>query len=155
MTSGVKPPGPDGTDPFADRPDGALSAEQAGKLEAWVREVAPLVGLHGWRLFMSTHECNEDATAGSQVRIDSDEAYLAVEAGHPEVHERRRRAILTHELLHCHLQPVTQPIVDRLEQVVGASEFEATKHLLRGPEERAIERLAWAISEYLPACPDL
>lgn len=152
--SGSKP-GIEGSDPFLDRPDGALTLDQAAALQTWVREVAPLVGLAAWRLFVSTHECSADTSASSSVRVDSDEAWLAVEVGHAEVGERRRRATLTHELLHCHLQPVVQPIVDRLEQTVAPAEFEATKGLLRGPEERMIERLAWAISEYLPPCPNL
>lgn len=148
-------PGPNGSDPFADRPPDALTLDQAEAIRQWLQQVAPMIGLHGWRFYVSTREAQADASASSSVRVDSDEAWIAVEAGHFGVAERVRRQVLTHELMHCHVQPFVQPIVDLLEERLAAPTWELARALLRSPEERMIDRLAWAISEYLPPCPDL
>jgi len=153
--SGKSPPGPEGTDPFLDRPDGALTPEQAAAIAAWCAAAAPLLGLHGWRIRVSTHEANPETSASSSVRVDSDEAWIAVERRHHEVPAELRRTTLTHELLHLHLQPVLQPIMDLLDENVSQPVSDATRTLLRGGEERMIERLANAIAVHLPLPPEL
>lgn len=145
-----KPPGVDGTDPFVDNPAGAITVAVAKRVAAWISEAAPLVGLQGWRHYVSTHECTEDATASNQIREGSEEQWIAVERGFQKVDERRRRATITHELLHAHMGSTYNPLVSLLEDYMPPPAFDTAKQLVHDREERMIERLAWAISERLP-----
>lgn len=145
---------PDGTDPFADN-DRALTAAQAAAIRAWLEGTAPLIGLHGWRFYVSTQACKGDKVAESSVALNAYEMWMAVELGHPKVDEPRRRAIYTHELLHCHLTHLLQPLKRELEDRCAPGTWSTIRDLTQGHEERTIERIAWAISEYLPPCPSL
>lgn len=154
-SSGTKPPGPEGTDPFAENELGHLTDAQAAAIDGWLQQVAPLIGLHGWRIHLSLHVGSDSTAASSSVRANSDEVWVAVELDHAQVAERYRRATLTHELLHCHLQPLTIEWLELAEEYAPSAAVDVARSTIGGFEERTIERMAWAISEFLPPCPEL
>src|SRR5207237_341599 len=108
-------------------------------IRAWLVSAAPLVGLHGWRFDVSTQACAAVKVAESSVALNAYELWMAVELGHPKVHERRRRAIYTHELLHCHLTHLLQPLKRELEERCAPGTWSTINDLTKGHEERTIE----------------
>lgn len=141
---------PDGRDPFASNPPTTLSEQEQQGMARWLRTAADQLALRDWRIYVSAHQAERDAIAASVIRDGSDELWVAVEAGWAEAHERRRRASLTHELLHAHFQRVTRMVEVLVKNELGARQELTIEAAMTEVEEQTIDRLAWAISEFLP-----
>lgn len=136
-------------DPFGDHPV-VLSDDDRDRVQAWVQAVKPQLGLSGWDVAVSRHQCDPGAKASSYVLDKADESVIALAGPLADAEASDLRATLTHELLHCHLQPL---IV--LVQVMVAGELgKRTEAIMLAAveqvEERTIERMARAIAELLP-----
>lgn len=139
----------EGSDPYEDRPT-VLSAEQAAHLEQWCRAAADQMGLHEWRVMVSPHEADENATASSRIREYTNEVWIAVEREWALSPERRQRTTLTHELVHCIVQRHAQMIEDIYADTLGAQARAVAASAIFGAAELMVDQLAWVISEHLP-----
>lgn len=143
----------DGDDPFRRNGAPVLSEEEAGRLAAWIRAAADQLGLRDWRFEVSRHPCERESIASSFVQDRSDELWVAVEPEFFQADERRRRQTLTHELLHAHFYRVTRIAEKLIERELGNRTEAVIMAAIHEVEEQTIDRLAWAVSAFLPESP--
>lgn len=143
----------DDPDPFSKNPAGAVTDDQAATLHGWLRAAADQLALRDWRIRVSTHEAQHDSIASSFIADHSDDTVIAVQRGFFELPERARRHALTHELLHPHFQRITRMAEKLLESELGNRTEAVITAAVSEVEELTIDRLAWAISEWLPEAP--
>jgi hypothetical protein len=137
-------------DPFDAQPV-ALTAEQRDYLEQWCRRQADRLGLRDWAIHVSHHGPTiEGSWAESHLRDSSEETWIAVSRTFLKDHDaEQQRHSLTHELLHCHFQPITR-LAERLVASELGNRTESILDLAVSiTEERAIDRLAGAVAQFL------
>ena len=145
---------PDGPDPFDKNAADAITAPQRDVLVAWLRDAGDRLALRDWRIRVSTHEAERHAIASSYIQDQGDETWVSVERGFFGRPERLRRHSLTHELLHPHFYRVTRMAEKLLEHELGNRTEAVIEAAVREVEEQSIDRLAWAVSEFLPQVPE-
>lgn len=145
---------PDGPDPFDKNAADAITAAQRDVLVAWLRDAGDRLALRDWRIRVSTCEAGGDAIASSFIQDAGDEIWVAVERGFFNRPERNRRHSLTHELLHPHFQRVTRMAEKLLEHELGNRTEAVIEAAVAEVEEQSVDRLAYAVSEFMPEVPD-
>lgn len=136
-------------DPFDDHPI-ALSNEERDAVQAWVDRAKPMLGLPHWSIKVTRHKSDKGALATSFVRDHADESFIALPDSLVDVDPSELRQTLTHELLHCHLQPLTRLVEDLIEHELGKRTEAVIETSISHVEERTIERMAAAIACFLP-----
>jgi hypothetical protein len=145
---------PDGPDPFDKNAPDAITDAQRDVLAAWLRDAGDRLALREWRIRVSTSEAERDAIASSYIQDNADETWVAVERGFFERPERQRRHSLAHELLHPHFYRVTRLADKLIERELGTRTEAVIMAAIGQVEEQSIDRLAWAVSEWLPEVPE-
>jgi len=145
---------PDGPDPFDKNAPDSITAAQRDVLVAWLRDAGDRLALRDWRIRVSTCEAERDAIASSYIQDNGDEIWVAVERGFFERPERHRRHSLVHELLHPHFYRVTRLADKLIERELGTRTEAVIMASIGQVEEQSIDRLAWAVSEWLPEVPE-
>jgi hypothetical protein len=137
-------------DPYDDGRERVLTDAQLAAVSAWLRAAADRLGLRDWRIEVSPYRCEgASSIASSHLRDEADHSWIAVGPRFHEADARERTVTLTHELLHCHYQPVTGlaerlvagELGKRTESIISAAVSQA--------EERCIDRLAQAVALFL------
>lgn len=136
-------------DPFDGEPI-ALSEEERDAVQAWVDRVKPMVGLPGWMIRVSRHRADKDSLATSYVLDNADESSIALPGGLAGIDPDELRASLTHELLHCHLYPLTHMVEALMAGELGKRTEAIFRTAMSQIEERTIDRMARAIAVFLP-----
>ena len=145
---------PDGPDPFDKNAADAITGAQRDVLVAWLRDAGDRLALRDWRIRVSTCEAEHNAIASSFIQDQGDEMWVAVERGFFDRPERSRRHSLAHELLHPHFQRVTRMAEKLLEHELGNRTEAVIEAAVTEVEELAVDRLGWAVSEFLPEVPE-
>lgn len=119
------------------------------KLDQYVRKVADAMGLRDWRLDVKGEppeyayaQCRPtDGQRHAELRFGSD-----FEALEPE----RRRAIVVHELVHCHIAQLQWQVEKDLERHLGPSTDRVFFDSFRRNVEYAVDAIAEALAPHLP-----
>lgn len=127
-----------------------MTEQEWRSLEGYVAKIAGILGLRDWKIDVK-RDAPPDANneAATWIANDADEAHIHVNDRFREWEADLQRAVITHELLHLHL--------DRLHDFGEQALRGAAAHAWPGLEEnyrrlheRTTERLAQAISPLLP-----
>jgi hypothetical protein len=136
-------------DPFDAQPV-ILSEEQRVYLEHWLRRQADRLGLRDWAIRMTAHApTNENSWAESHIQDNSEETVVAVSKDWLTQDPEEQRHSLTHELLHCHFYPVTRMAERLWSSELGRRTEAVIEMAVQITEERALDRLARALSQLL------
>ena len=138
-----------GKDPFGSRKVVLDDAERSA-IQEWVDRAARRLALPGWRLIVSPHQSLDDSHASTFIRDSSDEAHIALDADWRDLTPAELRHALTHELLHPHFQRVTRMFEKLVEAELGRRTEAVIEQAVQEVEEQTIDRLAFAIAEFLP-----
>jgi hypothetical protein len=138
-------------DPFDKGRARVLTDEQRDYLAGWVREVADMLALRDWRIFVSPFDAEKDSHATSWIANRYDEQWIAVGRRFFDESPDERRETLMHELLHPHFYRVTRLGFDLVERELGTRTEAVIETAVEVAEELAIDRLARAIAGFFPA----
>lgn len=141
------------TDPFERYGRVDLTEWQHEAVSRWMRAAADQLALRDWRIILSAYQCTAEAIAEAWVADESDTAWIAVENGFLKAGEEWCRASLTHEVLHCHIQRLVRMHEQLVEKELGNRTEAVIEMAGRITMEQVVDRLAWAVSRFLPALP--
>lgn len=135
----------------AGRPGRFWSAARRDSVLTWIQQSAPLMRLSDWTLEVCFHESSpEGCFANIQFIPDSRHAKLRFGAEFEELDEQEAAHTLTHELLHCHLQPLHELVERSAEVAMSRGAAAVLSVALAQQVETTINNLADAMSPMLP-----
>ena len=136
-------------------------AAQRGKkkhIEAWmlryVNSMKKMLHLSDWTIVMQNEPCSSDCLAETDVITGQHLAKMYLSKTYTKDTPENLRATIIHELLHCHLSPISElseEILKPLADELGGSRV--IKSAINGIEyetERSIDGISEAIAPYFP-----
>lgn len=137
-------------DPFAgDGVERLLTDAQVDAIASWLRRQADRLGLRDWVVRVSPYPAGRDSTAASHLLDNAEVAVVAVSSGWLRATPEDQATTLTHELLHCHVQPITRMAEKLVEGELGSRTEALFVAALAQVEERCIDRLAHGLAPLL------
>lgn len=138
-------------DPFDDGRERLLTDEQRARVGGWLRASADLLGLRDWRIHASPFPAQSDCLAATHLRHDAEVAWVAVGRDFLAADPDDQRITLTHELLHCHVQPIIRMATELVASELGRRTEAVIETAIDRVQERSIDRLAAGMAFLLPA----
>lgn len=146
-----------------------MSVYQQELLQSYVDKLAPLVGLHGWRIHVVSEPSNSMVSdfgrnpddpftfyAYNHKTQGSRDSHIWFSEEFFEDSAEEQRATVVHELLHCHFKPVETLIREGLKPVIPSySTRQVIEQWWYDADEYAIDDIAHAFSVHLPLPPAL
>ena len=136
-------------------------AAQRGKkkhIEAWmlryVNSMKKMLHLSDWTIVMQNEPCSSDCLAETDVITGQHLAKMYLSKTYTKDTPENLRATIIHELLHCHLSPISElseEILKPLADELGGSRV--IKSAINGIEyetERSIDGISEAIAPFFP-----
>ena len=136
-------------------------AAQRGKkkhIEAWmlryVNSMKKMLHLSDWTIIMQNEPCSSDCLAETDVITGQHLAKMYLSKTYTKDTPENLRATIIHELLHCHLSPISElseEILKPLADELGGSRV--IKSAINGIEyetERSIDGISEAIAPFFP-----
>lgn len=119
----------------------------------YIREMADLMGLRDWRFDLNYYPPTDDGAFAEIAPDDGKQsATIRFGADFPTYDREQQRAIVVHELVHCHLDLIQQQARKDLPRLLGQPAYDAFfPSFVRGIE-RGVEGIAqaWAVTLPLP-----
>lgn len=126
-----------------------ISPKSRREIGKYARQLADLLGLRDWTINLM-HEFADDTADASILTVYGQKVanvYLAEdwESFSPE----RQRSVMIHELLHCHINAVREP-VDHIQDIVGTMVYQPLFNSVTQRLEFAVDGITLAIAQYYP-----
>lgn len=129
--------------------DGILGGDRHA-LGDYMREIANLMGLRDWYLFLSSNDPeDDDAMACCEVAYGQKSATLCFHHSWPAWSMDELKATVVHELLHCHTEPMRWA-VNNARDPLGFMLFGVVEGAFIDALEVAVDGVARAWAEHLP-----
>lgn len=135
-----------------------VSKRKEKHIEAWVLRyvvsLKKLLRLSDWNIVVQNEPCASDSFAEIDVITAQHLAKMYLNKSYKKESPESVRATIVHELLHCHLSPISElsrEILKPLAEELGGNRV--IKSAINGIEyetERSIDGIAEAISVYFP-----
>lgn len=127
-----------------------MTDAQFTRLQRYLRKLADLLGLRDWDIELQQEWTgNEDAAASVQCVYGRKFARVWVAKDFFTFAPEKQRAFCTHELMHCHLQPLTNVLVNTKPHLASATYDVIYKSHLDALEY-ATDGIAVAVARFLP-----
>lgn len=123
------------------------------ELERYVRDIADEVGLRDWR-FDVKGEPGDDAYARCEPVDGQRYAVLRFGSDFEKLEPERRRAVVVHELVHCHTASLQSQVESDLAPHLGPSVDRMFFDSFRRNVEYAVDAVAEALAIHLPLPPE-
>ncbi len=118
----------------------------------WIREIADRLGLRDWAIKLAD-EPTVDDTAGELICVYGRKlATLKLAYNFNDLSPSEHRYIVVHELLHIHLEPLGQVLLN-LTAHVGQSLYGLSRAHFTDATEYAVDALATVMAPSLPLPP--
>ena len=127
-------------------------------MEAWMLRyvilIKKMLRLSDWTIIMQNEPCSSDCLAETDVITGQHLAKMYLSKTYTKDTPENLRATIIHELLHCHLSPISElseEILKPLADELGGSRV--IKSAINGIEyetERSIDAISEAIAPYFP-----
>lgn len=116
----------------------------------YVRRLADSLGLQDWT-FTLTWDCSDDDAAAVVTCIDGRKhATIAFAADFGQTDPLQQRAVVVHELIHCHLASAQNIIRDDLTKHLSQATYDALYDGFLRQLEYAVDGLATPVARGLP-----
>jgi len=132
-------------------------------IEAWmlryVNTMKRMMHLSDWTVLMQNEPCSPDCLAETDVITGQHLAKMFLSKTYTKDTPENLRATIIHELLHCHLAPISELSVEILkplaEDLGGSRVIKSAINGIEYETERSIDAISEAIAPYfpLPAMP--
>ena len=136
----------------------ALQKNKKKHMEAWMLRyvilIKKMLRLSDWTIIMQNEPCSSDCLAETDVITGQHLAKMYLSKAYTKDTPENLRATIIHELLHCHLSPISElseEILKPLADELGGSRV--IKSAINGIEyetERSIDAISEAIAIYFP-----
>ena len=136
----------------------ALQKNKKKHMEAWMLRyvilIKKMLRLSDWTIIMQNEPCSSDCLAETDVITGQHLAKMYLSKTYTKDTPENLRATIIHELLHCHLSPISElseEILKPLADELGGSRV--IKSAINGIEyetERSIDAISEAIAPYFP-----
>jgi len=136
----------------------ALQKNKKKHMEAWMLRyvilIKKMLHLSDWTIVMQNEPCSSDCLAETDVITGQHLAKMYLSKTYTKDTPENLRATIIHELLHCHLSPISElseEILKPLADELGGSRV--IKSAINGIEyetERSIDAISEAIAPYFP-----
>ena len=136
-------------------------AVQRGKkkhMEAWmlryVNSMKKMLHLSDWVIVMQNEPCSADCLAETDVITGQHLAKMYLSKTYTKDTPENLRATIIHELLHCHLSPISELSVEILkplaDELGGSRVIKSAINGIEYETERSIDAISEAIAPYFP-----
>ena len=136
-------------------------AAQRGKkkhMEAWmlryVNSMKKMLHLSDWVIVMQNEPCSSDCLAETDVITGQHLAKMYLSKTYTKDTPENLRATIIHELLHCHLSPISELSVEILkplaDELGGSRVIKSAINGIEYETERSIDAISEAIAPYFP-----
>jgi hypothetical protein len=132
---------------------GPVTPEQWEAEAKWIRKMADAMRLADWEFTIRKAQADADADADIEVTFGKRHASIRYGAEYWTYDQDKRRYIIAHELLHCHLDEI-DTLINDLEQAVGVGFFNFLRQQYRVAEEHAVDVIAHLMAPHLPKAPE-
>ena len=136
----------------------SASKSKEHHIEAWahryVNSMKKILHLSDWNVVLNNEPCASDALAETEVITGQHHAKIYLSKSYIKETPENIRSTIVHELLHCHLSPISELSVEILKPLaddLGGSRV--IKSAINGIEyetERSIDGISEAISGFFP-----
>ena len=136
-------------------------AAQRGKkkhIEAWmlryVISMKKMLRLSDWTIIMQNEPCSSDCLAETDVITGQHLAKMYLSKTYAKDTPENLRATIIHELLHCHLSPISELSVEILkplaDELGGSRVIKSAINGIEYETERSIDGISEAIAPFFP-----
>lgn len=135
-----------------------MSRKDFLRFAASIRWMADQMGLRDWRLQLKWEPANTNDESDCYARIevlgDIRCANIWLHEDFASMPEREQRRAICHELIHIHLDPITEVGDESLKDYLGLVGYEMLEHELHRTIERATESMAMHWGPLLDPIPE-
>lgn len=127
-------------------------------IEAWahryINSMKKLLHLSDWNIMLKNEPCASDALAETDVITGQHLAKIYLSKNYVKDTPENFRATIVHELLHCHLSPISELSVEILkplaDELGGSRVIKSAINGIEYETERSIDAISEAIAMYFP-----
>jgi len=127
-------------------------------IEAWmlryVNSMKKMLHLSDWTIVMQNEPCSSDCLAETDVITGQHLAKMYLSKTYTKDTPENLRATIIHELLHCHLSPISELSVEILkplaDELGGSRVIKSAINGIEYETERSIDGISEAIAPYFP-----
>ena len=127
-------------------------------IEAWahryINSMKKLLHLSDWNIILKNEPCSSDALAETDVITGQHLAKIYLSKNYGKDTPENFRATIVHELLHCHLSPISELSVEILkplaDELGGSRVIKSAINGIEYETERSIDSISEAIAGFFP-----
>jgi len=135
-----------------------VSKRKKKHIEAWmlryVNSMKKMLHLSDWTIVMQNEPCSSDCLAETDVITGQHLAKMYLSKTYTKDNPENLRATIIHELLHCHLSPISELSVEILkplaDELGGSRVIKSAINGIEYETERSIDGISEAIAPYFP-----
>ncbi len=128
----------------------AVTPEQKTELQAYINQLKDLMALKDWRVDLLDELCSEDAFADIAPVDGRKWAKLRVSAGFFTEPSEQQRLEICHELIHCHVHPISTLVREDIAVSFGGDAHQVVKNAYCDRMEYAVDGIADGWAPFLP-----
>ncbi len=136
----------------------AVQKTKKKHIEAWmlryVNSMKKMLHLSDWTIVMQNEPCSSDCFAETDVIAGQHLAKMYLSKAYAKDAPENLRGTIIHELLHCHLSPISELSVEILkpltEELGGSRVIKSAINGIEYETERSIDAISEAIAPYFP-----
>lgn len=112
------------------------------------------MGLSEWKIDLNDKPCSSDALGECDIIYGQHRATIALNKNYKKEKAESLRNTVVHELLHCHMSPITESAGQVMEpfedDIHGRKIVQATINAIEYQTERVIDLIAEVVSPIMP-----
>jgi hypothetical protein len=127
-------------------------------IEPWINSYVQILrrkmGLSEWKIDLNDKPCSSDALGECDIIYGQHRATIALNKNYKKEKAESLRNTVVHELLHCHMSPITESAGQVMEpfedDIHGRKIVQATINAIEYQTERVIDLIAEVVSPIMP-----
>ena len=127
-------------------------------IEPWINSYVQIlrrkIGLSEWKIDLNDKPCSSDALGECDIIYGQHRATISLNKNYKKEKAESLRNTIVHELLHCHMSPITESAGQVMEpfedDIHGRKIVQATINAIEYQTERVIDLIAEVVSPIMP-----
>ena len=127
-------------------------------IEPWINSYVQIlrrkIGLSEWKIDLNDKPCSSDALGECDIIYGQHRATISLNKNYKKEKAESLRNTVVHELLHCHMSPITESAGQVMEpfedDIHGRKIVQATINAIEYQTERVIDLIAEVVSPIMP-----
>lgn len=123
-------------------------------MQDYIKLIALQLGLEGWEFTLDDKPAGEDEYANVSVVYGQRRAIICLAKDRSKWTAETARDTIVHELMHCHLEPISEISSDVLDTAAGARVAAVGNAAVSYVIERTVDAVSTAIAKFMPLPTD-